>query len=181
MRQARNRYRLMDTGFTDFSRDLASRIRPRLGDYASEQVERMTNGRYERVVFDDNYAPALYDGGDEQFFPLTASPAHFSGGERDVAALACRIAASQLLAERGSHRVGFMVLDEVFGSLDDERRTLVLDALASMRSFIPQLFIISHVNDVRLSPVMDEVWTVAALGDGTSTVLRKGLSDVDLN
>lgn len=170
-----HRYRLMDDGFAAFSRDLAARIRPRLGDHASELVERMTNGRYVRMLFNDDYAPALYDD-EDQYFPV----GNFSGGERDVAALAARIALSQLLAARGGHKVGFMVLDEVFGSLDGERRTLVLDALASMREFIPQLFIISHVDDVRLSPVMDEVWTVAALPDGTSEVRRKGFADAVL-
>ncbi len=168
-----NRYDRMDKGFTDFSQDLASRIQPRLSEYASDLVERMTNGRYVRFSFDENYAPALYDD-DLQKFPLEK----FSGGERDVAALAARIALSQLLAARGGHTIGFMVLDEVFGSLDGERRTLVLDALATMRDLIPQLFIISHVDDVRNSPVMDEVWTVATNPNGTSDVLRRGASDL---
>lgn len=167
------RYDLMDRGFTDFSIALAARIQPRLGEYASDLIERMSNGRYHKMDFDTNYAPALYDG-DLEKFPVEK----FSGGERDIAALAARIALSQLLAARGGHTIGFMVLDEVFGSLDNERRTLVLDALAAMRDVVPQLFIISHVDDVRLSPVMDEVWTVATQPDGTSAVLRQDASDV---
>jgi DNA repair protein SbcC/Rad50 len=166
-------FNLMDEGFTDFSVSLAARIQPRLGEYASDLIERMSNGRYNRLTFDTNYAPALYDG-DLEKFPVEK----FSGGERDIAALAARIALSQLLAARGGHAIGFMVLDEVFGSLDNERRTLVLDALAAMRDIIPQLFIISHVDDVRLSPLMDEVWTLAAQPDGTSAVLRRDAADV---
>lgn len=168
-----DRYDRMDKGFTDFSLALAARIQPKLGDYASDLIELMTNGRYARLVFDQNYTPALYDG-DLERFPIEK----FSGGERDVAALAARIALSQLLAARGGHTIGFMVLDEVFGSLDGERRTLVLDALATMRDVIPQLFIISHVDDVRHSPVMDEVWTVAAQPDGTSQVIRRNPTDL---
>lgn len=167
------RYKLMDRGFTDFSVALAARIQPKLGEYASDLIERMSNGRYNRLAFDTNYTPALYDG-DLEKFPVEK----FSGGERDIAALAARIALSQLLAARGGHAIGFMVLDEVFGSLDSERRTLVLDALAAMRDIIPQLFIISHVDDVRLSPLMDEVWTVAAQPDGTSAVLRRDAADL---
>lgn len=166
-------YNLMDEGFTDFSVALAARIQPRLGDNASDMIERMSNGRYVRLVFDANYTPALYDGELEKF-PVEK----FSGGERDIAALAARIALSQLLATRGGHAIGFMILDEVFGSLDNERRSLVLDALAAMRDIIPQLFIISHVDDVRLSPLMDEVWTVAAQPDGTSAVLRRDAADL---
>ena len=167
------RYNLMDDGFTDFSVALAARIQPKLGEYASDLIERMSNGRYNRLAFDTNYTPALYDG-DLEKFPVEK----FSGGERDIAALAARIALSQLLAARGGHEIGFMVLDEVFGSLDTERRTLVLEALAAMGDIVPQLFIISHVDDVRMSPLMNEVWTVAAQQDGTSAVLRRDAADL---
>lgn len=170
------RFDRMDRGFTDFSVALAARIQPKLGEYASDLIERMSNGRYTRLAFDTNYTPALYDG-DLEKFPIEK----FSGGERDIAALAARIALSQLLAARGGHEIGFMVLDEVFGSLDTERRTLVLEALAAMGDIVPQLFIISHVDDVRLSPLMNEVWTVAAQPEGTSAVLRRDATDLLLN
>lgn len=165
-----NRLTLMTKGFGEFSGELSARIRPRLSDNASDLVERMTNGRYTRMEFNDTYVPLLYNDADQRF-PV----GKFSGGEQDVAALAARIGLAQLLAERGGYRIGFMVLDEVFGSLDSERRGTVLDALAALREVVPQLFIISHVDDVRLSPVMDEVWTVAALPDGTSEVHRRDL------
>lgn len=170
-----NAYHQMDDGFRDFSLALAARIQPRLGDYASILLDRMTNGRYDRLVFGQDYTPFVYDG-DVERFPIEK----FSGGERDVAALAARIALSQMLAARGGHQIGFMVLDEVFGALDNERRTLVLDALGAMRDVVPQLFIISHVDDVRLSPVMDEVWSVVAHMDGTSDILRKDAANLVL-
>ena len=168
-------YHQMDDGFRDFSLALAARIQPRLGDYASALLNRMTNGRYDRLVFGNDYNPFVYDG-DVERFPIEK----FSGGERDVAALAARIALSQMLAARGGHTIGFMVLDEVFGALDTERRALVLDALAAMRDIVPQLFIISHVDDVRLSPVMDEVWSVVAHADGSSDILRKDAANLVL-
>jgi len=56
------RYNLMDDGFTDFSVALAARIQPKLGEYASDLIERMSNDRYNRLAFDTNYTPALYDG-----------------------------------------------------------------------------------------------------------------------
>jgi exonuclease SbcC len=170
-----NAYHQMDDGFRDFSLALAARIQPRLGDYASGLLDRMTNGRYDRLTFGSDYSPFVYDG-DVERFPIEK----FSGGERDVAALAARIALSQMLAARGGHQIGFMVLDEVFGALDGERRSLVLDALATMRDVVPQLFIISHVDDVRLSPVMDEVWSVVAHIDGTSDILRKDAANLVL-
>ena len=166
-----DRLDLMTKGFAEFSGELTARIRPRLSDNATDLMERMTTGRYTRMEFNDSYVPLLYNDAQPKF-----SIDKFSGGEQDVATLAARIGLAQLLAERGGYRIGFMVLDEVFGSLDSERRGTVLDALAALREVVPQLFIISHVDDVRLSPVMDEVWTVAAAPDGTSEVHRRDVA-----
>ncbi|MDF3041643.1 MAG: hypothetical protein K0Q71_4349, partial [Thermomicrobiales bacterium] len=70
----------------------------------------------------------------------------------------------------------FLVLDEVFGSLDVERRTQLLETLGSLASsgHFQQMFIISHVDDVQLSPVMNEAWTIEER-DGVSRILRPEL------
>ena len=52
------------------------------------------------------------------------------------------------------------------------------DELAEVRDIIHQLGISSHVDDGRLSPLMDEVWTVAAQPEGTSAVLRRDAADL---
>jgi len=41
------------------------------------------------------------------------------------------------------------VLDEIFGSLDDERRASVLELLRSLGDRFPQVILITHIESVR--------------------------------
>jgi DNA repair exonuclease SbcCD ATPase subunit len=65
------------------------------------------------------------------------------------------------------------VLDEVFGSLDSERRAQLLETLGALAStgHFQQMFIISHVDDVQHSSSMGEAWTIEER-DGVSRVNR---------
>jgi DNA repair protein SbcC/Rad50 len=64
------------------------------------------------------------------------------------------------------------VLDEVFGSLDADRRSNVLLALERLKRSFGQIFIISHVGEVQESALMDEVWSLEEDDEGRSTVRR---------
>ncbi|MDP9365983.1 MAG: hypothetical protein M3Q10_17485, partial [Chloroflexota bacterium] len=71
---------------------------------------------------------------------------------------------SRLVGAQAAHPPSFLVLDEVFGSLDQDRRTQVLDTLGRLAAGTEnfrQLFIVSHVEDVQLSAIVDEVWRVS--------------------
>src|SRR5262249_46102838 len=147
---------------------VADRLTPQLSEYTSELLQAITDGKYDQVVFTSNYGIEVYDG-TEEHFPV----AEFSGGERDVIALCARLALSRLIGSHANNPPAFMVLDEVFGSLDRERRTQVLDALGSLAGSADayrQLFIISHVEDVRSSPIFNEVWRVSEGPDGVSHI-----------
>src|SRR5699024_3877447 len=94
-------------------------------------------------------------------------------GERDVIALCARIALSRVIGSQGTHPPGFLVLDEVFGSLDRDRRARLLDMLGAITTtgeHFRQIFMISHVDDVRTAPIFDELWQVAETNDGGSSV-----------
>lgn len=152
--------------FTEFERFAAAWYAPRLSDITSEIVSEVTEGKYDRVVFDNNFGIDVYDG-EEEKFPLET----FSGGERDVIALAARIALSRVIGGQGAHPPGFLVLDEVFGSLDRERRNRLLDMLGAITSsgdHFRQIFMISHVDDVRTAPIFDELWLISESADGSS-------------
>jgi exonuclease SbcC len=154
--------------FTHFEQYVARRITPQLAEHTSELLAAVTEGKYDRVEFDDNYGIEVYDGADEKF-PM----AEFSGGERDVIALSARLALSRLIGSQAHNPPGFLVLDEVFGALDRERRAQVLEtlgALAGTADAFHQLFIISHVDDVRTAPIFNEIWRVAETGDGVSAL-----------
>jgi exonuclease SbcC len=68
--------------------------------------------------------------------------------------------------------LGFLVLDEVFGSLDAGRRNNVLLALERLKRSFGQIFIISHVAEVQESALVDEVWMLEEDEEGKSTVRR---------
>jgi exonuclease SbcC len=175
----RREYDELDRMYREFSRFdqyVAQLVTPQLADYTSELLAEVTDHKYDQVIFDDNYGVRIFDGPED--FPID----QFSGGERDVAALCARLALSRFIGAQAAHPPRFLVLDEVFGSLDAERRAHVLSALLKLAGTdgpFRQLFIISHVDDIRLSPALDEVWRVHEV-DGASRVenlVRAGIVD----
>jgi DNA repair protein SbcC/Rad50 len=157
----------MDGLFTEFFRGLTARARPMLEVEASNLVRDLTDGRYERMEFDDNFRVKLLDRFDDSY-----AIERFSGGEADVASLSARVALSRIVASRGGNTLGFLVLDEVFGSLDAGRRNNVLLALERLKRSFGQIFIISHVAEVQESALVDEVWMLEEDEGGKSTVRR---------
>ncbi len=157
----------MDGLFTQFFRSLTARARPMLEVEASNLVRGLTDGRYERMEFDDNFRVKLLDRFDDSY-----AIERFSGGEADVASLSARVALSRIVANRGGNTLGFLVLDEVFGSLDAGRRNNVLLALERLKMSFGQIFIISHVAEVQESALVDEVWMLEEDEGGKSTVRR---------
>jgi len=155
----------MDALFTEFFKGLTARVRPALEHEASSLVRELTDGRYEKMEFDDNYRVRLLDRFDDSY-----AIERFSGGEADVASLCARVALSKIIAARGSEALGFVVLDEVFGALDAQRRHNVLLALDRLKKTFGQIFIVSHVGDVQESALLDELWLVEEDEEGKSTV-----------
>ena len=148
--------------FTRFDQYVAGRVTPQLAEHTGELLTAITEGKYDRVEFDENYGLTIYDG--DEKFPLET----FSGGERDVAALSARLALSRLVGAQAAHPPSFLVLDEVFGSLDQDRRAQVLETLGTLAAntdAFRQLFIVSHVEDVRLSAIVDEVWRITEVDE----------------
>jgi exonuclease SbcC len=72
-----------------------------------------------------------------------------SGGEEDLVNLALRLAISQMIAERAGQPLSMLVLDEIFGSLDEDRRLSVLELLRGLADRFPQVILITHVESVR--------------------------------
>jgi exonuclease SbcC len=97
-----------------------------------------------------------------------------------VASLSARVGLSKIIASRGSGAttLGFLILDEVFGSLDASRRNNVLLALERLKRFFGQIFIISHVAEVQESALVDEVWILEEDEDGKSIVRRAEQSPI---
>lgn len=151
----------LDQHFGIFRQDLAGRIRPILAQRASELMNLTTSGRYSLLELDDDYNIFLYDHTDR--FPL----ARFSGGEQDLANLCLRIAVSQVVAERaGGSQINFIVLDEIFGSQDEERKELIMNTLQHLSSQFRQIFVITHVDEIK--DIMPVVVSVTEKNEGES-------------
>ena len=136
--------KVLDRHFGNFRQELSGRIRPIIAGRASELLHLTTQGRYSIMELDEDYNIYLYD--QTKRFPL----ARFSGGEQDLANLCLRIAISQVVAERsGRSQINFIVLDEIFGSQDEQRKELILTALQHLYSQFRQIFIITHVEGIK--------------------------------
>ena len=120
---------------------LNSELGPELAARASENVSLLTNGRYCQISLDKNFSAALFDD-DDVHKPV------ISGGEEDVVALALRLALSELIQERQGRPMSLLILDEVFGSLDVDRRQCVMDRLSALKGRFDQILVISHIEEI---------------------------------
>lgn len=116
-------------------------LKPDLEARASENLCLLTNGRYDRIQLDDQFNPSLLEDGE-------ISKNVISGGEEDVVALSLRLALSELIQERRGQPMSLLILDEVFGSLDVERRGSVLDRLLALKDRFEQILVISHIEEI---------------------------------
>ncbi|MEO8199289.1 MAG: SMC family ATPase [Gemmatimonadota bacterium] len=154
----------VDRAFTDLRSDLNSELRPNLSDAASIFLTEMTEGRYSSVDLDEDYNARVLVGDEERQV--------ISGGEEDMVNLALRLAISQMISQRAGQPLSLLVLDEIFGSLDEERRVSVVELLRGLTDKFPQIILISHVESIT---GLDRMIRVAVdLDRGTSFVREEG-------
>lgn len=122
---------------------LSGRIIPKLGEYTSNYLRDITDGMYQNVILDDNYNIKIVMDNDE--WPL----AEFSGGEQDIVNLCMRLAISQIILEAKSVPYNMMILDEIFGSQDDDRKMAIIDVVGRLKKIFPQIILITHINEVK--------------------------------
>ncbi len=134
-------YNELDRAFTELRTDLNQQLRPELSELASGYIRDLTNGRYGELELDENYVATIVEAGEPK--PV------ISGGEEDLANLALRLAISQMIADRAGQPLSLLVLDEIFGSLDEERRGAVVDLLRSLADRFPQVILITHIEGIR--------------------------------
>ena len=160
-RKAAEELALLEDVVVNFKDHLIGRIAPVLSELTSKGLESMTEGKYTRVELDENYEMQIDDQG-------TAYPIdRFSGGESDLANLSLRLAISRIIADRtGANPINFLILDEIFGSQDPNRKRSVMTALSKLSTQFRQIFLITHIEDIKDS--MNYVIRVEEQEDGTS-------------
>jgi exonuclease SbcC len=152
----------LDRAFSDLRADLNAAVRPEIGELASTFLADLTDGRYDEIDLDEDYRVVVLDDG-------VPKPV-ISGGEEDVANLVLRLAISQMIAERAGQPLSLLVLDEIFGSLDETRRQHVLGLLRRLGDRFPQVILITHIEQVRDG--LDRVIRVAYDAAAGASVVR---------
>src|SRR6266542_2452965 len=135
-----------------FRLHLVSRLGRRLSAEAATLFGELTDNEYQDLVVDpEDYAIRVADDGTE--YELS----RFSGSESDLASLSLRVAVSLVIAE-GAGELGLLVLDEVLGALDRERRERMLAALTALSGRFRQVLLVTHNDEVKdLLPAAIEV------------------------
>lgn len=164
LNQERRLHEELDRAYTDLRTDLNLQLRPEISDRASRLVSELTDGRYSEFELDENYNIVLHEDG---------LPKHvISGGEQDLANLILRIAISEMIAEGAGQPLSLLILDEVFGSLDELRRASVISMLRSMGERFEQVIVITHVE--MDNPEIEHTFDVEYDKDsGSSRVTRR--------
>jgi DNA repair protein SbcC/Rad50 len=153
----------LDRAFTDLRTDLNFQLRPELSELASAFLSDLTDGRYGELELDDSYNIIVLEEG----LPKPV----ISGGEEDLANLVLRLAISQMIAERAGQPFSLLILDEIFGSLDEARRANVLDLLRRLQGRFEQVILITHIEQVREG--VDRVISVRYDDESGSSVVEQ--------
>ena len=136
--QARHLARVADL-LSEFRNTVVASVGPRLAVQAAELFGELTDHEYDELLVDpETYQLQIRDGG--RVYGLD----RFSGSEIDLANLALRVAISEHIHFQSGGSIGLMVLDEVFGPLDEDRKARMLLALERLRGRFRQVLVVTH-------------------------------------
>lgn len=131
----------LDRAFNEMRAQLNAELRPELSELATTFLRELMDSRTTELELDEKYNIVIVEDG-------IAKPV-LSGGEEDIANLVLRLAVSQMIAERSGQAFSLLILDEVFGSLDESRRFNVLELLRALGDRFEQVILITHIEAVR--------------------------------
>ena len=141
---------------------LPSRIAPKLSAEASRLLQIATGGAYSMLEIDEEYdVTVMTEAGDR---PI----AMMSGGEQDIVSLCIRIAIAKMILESTGAGEQAFVLDEIFGALDDERKSSACDALNNLGGSLSRILCITHIDDIK--DMADYTYVVEKDENGVSTI-----------
>jgi DNA repair exonuclease SbcCD ATPase subunit len=136
--EARHLHRLGELLHT-FRNSLVATVGPRLSAQAAELFAELTDHEYDDLEVDpETYEILVRDQG------RSYGMDRFSGSETDLANLALRVAISEHVQFQSGGTVGLLVLDEVFGPLDDDRKERMLVALERLKGRFRQVLVVTH-------------------------------------
>ncbi len=126
---------------------------PEIEQEANYLLSRLTNNQAQ--VFIESLRD-LKKGGTKETLDIKISDASgirpyelFSGGEAFRIDFALRIAISKLLARRAGTSLQTLIIDEGFGSQDEEGLSLIMDALYKIQEDFSKIIIVSHLASMK--------------------------------
>jgi len=131
----------LDRFYGQFWEKLNNQARPEISELASKFLVDLTDGRYSELELNEKYEICLHDDGEIK--PV------ISGGEEDLVNLCVRVAISQIIAQRSGKTLSLLILDEIFGSLDENRRSNVVNLLRNLTNNFEQVILITHIEDIK--------------------------------
>jgi exonuclease SbcC len=140
---------------------------PELEDEANALLGLMSDGRM-RVTFETQRAARSGDTVETLDINIsdelgTRAYEMYSGGEAFRVNFAIRIALSKLLARRAGAKLQLLVIDEGFGSQDEQGRERLVEAIKAIQHQFEKILVITHLDDLKdLFPVRIEVVKTAA-------------------
>ncbi|NNN18403.1 MAG: SMC family ATPase [Acidimicrobiaceae bacterium] len=128
----------------EFRRSTIAALGPRLAAASALLFSELTEREYDCLDVDTGtWQLRISDSG------LSHDLTRFSGSERDLANLAFRIAISEQIGHSFGQQVGLLVLDEIFGPLDDQRKFVMLTALDSLKARFNQVIVVTHGMEIK--------------------------------
>lgn len=146
---------------TDAEKHIGEMVRPMIEASVGQILDSMSEGRFTSVKVTPDYEFLVDDAG--SWRQMT----EISGGESDLVSLAVRLGIADVMCSRAGS-VGFLILDEVFGSQDQQRRESILNSIRGLSGTYGQVWCISHVGG--LEDTADRVLEVEIDEDGVAHV-----------
>ncbi len=158
---ARHRARTAEL-LSQFRNAVVGTVGPQLSAQAADLFGELTDREYDHLEVDaDSYEIKILDEGRAHGMD------RFSGSETDLANLALRVAISEHVRFQAGGSVGLLVLDEVFGALDEDRKGRMLLALERLRGRFRQVLVITH--DAGVKEQLPHAVEVVKLAGRTAT------------
>ncbi len=127
-----------------FRNNLVGTVGPLLSAQAADLFAELTDHEYDLLEVDpETYEIQIHDAG--RVYGMD----RFSGSETDLANLALRVAISEHVRFQSGGTVGLLVLDEVFGPLDADRKERMLLALERLKARFRQVLVVTHDVEVK--------------------------------
>ena len=118
---------------------------PQVTDYASELINKISEGKFATITIDKKFDVSVETGDG-----VVESVSQLSGGEEDLVAICLRLAISVMLSDGAP---SMLILDEVLTAMDSDRASAILEAMQGISG--GQIIIVAH-NEI-IKSIADKV------------------------